>query len=131
GDADPLDICVITERSIPHGNIILDAKPLGGIRMIDGGEADDKIIAVLEGDSLYGHIESIDDLYGNIIERLTHYFLTYKEIPNTEAKKKIEITDIYGKEEAYEVIRRTQRDYKEKFGNDKHELFHIIEEKLR
>ena len=46
GDKDPLDICVLTERSITHGDLIVPAIPIGGFRMIDGGEADDKIIAV-------------------------------------------------------------------------------------
>jgi len=53
GDDDPLDICVLTEREITHGNILVQAKPIGGLRMIDGGEADDKIIAVLKNDEVY------------------------------------------------------------------------------
>ena len=48
GDGDPLDICVLTERNITSGDIILEAIPIGGFRMIDKGEADDKIIAVLK-----------------------------------------------------------------------------------
>src|SRR5438477_12451849 len=48
GDGDPLDICVLTERTISHGGFLLHARPIGGLRMIDGDEADDKIVAVLE-----------------------------------------------------------------------------------
>src|SRR5690242_8802254 len=40
GDGDPLDICVLTERPIPHGDILVEAIPIGGFRMIDGNEAD-------------------------------------------------------------------------------------------
>ena len=47
GDGDPMDICVLTEREIPHGDILVEAMPIGGLRMIDGDEADDKIVAVL------------------------------------------------------------------------------------
>ena len=54
GDGDPMDICVLTEKDISHGDIILKAIPIGGLRMIDGAEADDKIIAVLQDDAMYG-----------------------------------------------------------------------------
>jgi len=47
GDGDPLDICVISERAIAKSEVILNARVIGGIPMIDNGEADDKIIAVL------------------------------------------------------------------------------------
>jgi len=50
GDGDPLDICVITERPINRGEVILRARVVGGIQMVDNGEADDKIIAVLDND---------------------------------------------------------------------------------
>ena len=47
GDGDPLDICVLTEKTIPHSDILLTAIPIGGFSLADGGEADDKIIAVM------------------------------------------------------------------------------------
>jgi inorganic pyrophosphatase len=131
GDHDPLDICVITERNIPHGNITLDAKPIGGLRMIDLDEADDKIIAVMKGDALYGEMDEIDDLPDDLVERLNHYFLTYKEMPNQEGGRKCEITDVYGREEAVEVITRSQQDYKEKFEEGKMELFNLIRQGLK
>ena len=115
GDDDPLDICVLTEREVTHGNILVQAIPIGGLRMIDGGEADDKIIAVLKSDELYGHWRDIKDVPSSILKRLRHYFLTYKQLP--EEDPKIEITDVYGREEALEVIRRSQADYQERYGN--------------
>ena len=130
GDGDPLDICVITERHIPHGNILLDAKPVGGLRMIDREEADDKIIAVMKGDALYGETESIEDLPQDLIERLTHYFLTYKEMPNHEGERKCEITKQYGRDEAFEVIKRSQTDYFKKFNKGKKEMFNLIQKGL-
>jgi len=111
GDNDPLDICVLTERNITHGNIIVPAIPIGGFRMIDDGEADDKIIAVLKGDEVYEKWTDIQDCPESIVKRLKHYFLTYKGILG-EASPKVEITDVYGKEEALEVIRRSRMDYK-------------------
>ncbi|MCG8391071.1 MAG: inorganic pyrophosphatase [Cytophagales bacterium] len=111
GDNDPVDICVLTERNITHGNILVPAIPIGGFRMIDDGEADDKIVAILKGDEVFDQWRSIEDCPDTLINRLKHYFLTYKEMPGDQPVKKIEITDIYGKEEAYEVIERSRQDY--------------------
>ena len=126
GDEDPLDICVITERNIPHGNLILDAIPVGGFRLIDGEEADDKIIAVMKGDASFGEMRGIQDVPKHIVERLSHYFLTYKERPFSDSKREIEITHIYGQEEAKEVINRSIEDYNTRFDMDKKELFEMI-----
>ncbi len=114
GDGDPLDICVLSEKDISHGDIILEAIPIGGLRMIDGHEADDKIVAVLEGDAVYGALREIYQLPHALTERLKHYFLTYKQAPDS-IHQHVEITHIYGREEAYEVIRRSRRDYEKRF----------------
>lgn len=114
GDGDPLDICVLTERNISNGDIILEAIPIGGFRMIDKGEADDKIIAVLKQDEIYGSLKDVSDCPATLIDRLKHYFLTYKNMPGQE-KKAVEITHTYGAEEAHEVIRRSTEDYNTKF----------------
>ncbi len=115
GDGDPLDICVLTEKDITHGDIIAQAIPIGGLRMIDGNQADDKIIAVLKGDIVYGEIEDISQLPELVISRLKHYFLTYKDMPGQDRVS--EITHIYNTEEAYEVIRHSMRDYEMRFEN--------------
>jgi len=115
GDKDPLDICVLTERNITHGNIIVPSIPIGGFRMIDDGEADDKIIAVLKGDQVYENWKDISDVPESIIRRLKHYFLTYKGIPGEESSN-VEITHMYGKEEALEVIKRSKQDYFSHYG---------------
>lgn len=115
GDDDPLDICVLTEREVTHGNIIVHARPIGGFRMIDGGEADDKIIAVLSNDEVYGNWNDISQLPETILNRLQHYFLTYKQLPGEE--QKCEISDVYGMEEAHQVILKSQEDYNQAYGN--------------
>jgi inorganic pyrophosphatase len=114
GDGDPLDICVFSERAISHGDIMLQAFPIGGFRLIDKGEADDKIIAVMKDDEVYGRWKDITDCTEAVINRLKHYFLTYKNIPLIE-KPTCEITNVYNREEAYEVINRSREDYKNKF----------------
>lgn len=114
GDGDPLDICVLSERPISTGNLLVRAVPVGGFRMIDGNEADDKIIAVLESDLVYGEIEHIAQLPRSLVDRLKHYFLTYKQIPN-EGKRETEIAEVYDRPEALEVIRRSFKDYERIF----------------
>jgi len=114
GDGDPLDICVLTEKEITHGDILVQAIPIGGLRMIDGNEADDKIIAVLKGDAIYGRFKDIGELPEAVINRLRHYFLTYKDIPGKESSECL-ITDVYGKEEAFQVINNSVEDYHHKF----------------
>lgn len=113
GDMDPVDICVLTEKEIAHGDILVRARPIGGFRMIDGNEADDKIVGVLNNDALYSTYKNISDLPDLVIERLKHYFLTYKDLPGEESH--VEIAHVYGAEEAYEVINRSMLDYHNKF----------------
>lgn len=115
GDGDPLDILVLTERTITHGDILCQAIPIGGIRMIDKGEADDKIIAVLKGDSLYGKWTDITECPKPIIDRLVHYFLTYKNIPGEE-KVAVDIDEVYGAAMAHEVILKSREDYRNLVG---------------
>ncbi|GAB6139980.1 inorganic pyrophosphatase [Methylosoma difficile] len=115
GDGDPLDICVLSERSVTHGDILLQAVPIGGFRMLDGGEADDKIIAVMQGDEFYRQWHDVSDCPLSYINRLKHYFLTYKHLPSE--KNNCEITDVYGREEAHEVIKRSLEDYQNHFGD--------------
>ena len=114
GDGDPLDICIITEKVITHNDILVNASPIGGLRMIDGNEADDKIIAVMHKDNIFGGWNDITDIPASLKNRIVHYFLTYKEAPGSE-KRECEITHIYGREEAYEVISRSHKDYIDKY----------------
>jgi inorganic pyrophosphatase len=115
GDGDALDICVLTERPAAHGAFVVRAIPIGGFGMIDGDEADDKIIAVLESDVTYGHLRQIADAPQAVVDRLRHYFLTYKQAPG-EALRRVEIAEVYDRESASEVIRRSAADYRESYG---------------
>jgi inorganic pyrophosphatase len=116
GDGDPMDICVLTEKAFAQGNFFLQAEPIGGLRMIDGEQADDKIIAVLEADLAYGHIKDIKDCPKALVDRLKHYFLSYKQFPG-EAPRRVEIVDVYDRVEALDVITRSLSDYQTKFGD--------------
>lgn len=116
GDGDPMDILVLEEKNIQSGGILVQAIPIGGLRMIDKDEADDKIIAVMKGDAIYGRFTDISQLPEPVLNRIRHYFLTYKDMPGSGEKRKVEIAAVYGKEEAYEVIRCSITDYKNRFG---------------
>ncbi len=115
GDSDPIDICILTEKEITHGDILVRAKPIGGFRMIDNNQADDKVIAVLNNDALYEAFEDISDVPDKVVNRLKHYFLTYKDLPGNPAD--VEITHVYDKAEAQDLIARSIEDYRTKFEN--------------
>ena len=112
GDGDPLDICVLTEKDVTHGDIIVRARPIGGLRLLDHNQADDKIIAVLKNDAVYGNIRDIDELPTQIVRRLIHYFTTYKDIPG-EKTQRMKFITIYGVDVAKDVILRSMKDYDE------------------
>ena len=114
GDGDPLDICVFSERPITRSEVILNARVVGGFQGIDKGLADDKIIAVLDKDNVWGEIEDISELPPNLVERLRHYFLTYKLEFGTQSQMTIE--RIYNREHAIMVVEAAMEDYNEEYG---------------
>jgi inorganic pyrophosphatase len=113
GDGDPLDICVLSERAIARAEIIIRARIIGGLQMIDRGEADDKLIGVLENDDMWGDARDLRDVPAVLIERLQHYFLTYKLVPGK--KPTATITRVYGLAHARRVVRAAIADYRETF----------------
>jgi inorganic pyrophosphatase len=115
GDGDPLDICVLSERPINRAEVILNARVIGGLDINDGGEADDKIIAVLQNDNVWGKAQDISDVPEILVERLRHYFGTYKMIPGQESQLRVE--KVYGYDHAIQVIRAAIEDYEMAYGN--------------
>ena len=113
GDGDPMDVCVLTERPITHGDILVRVRPIGGLRMIDGDEADDKVLAVLEDDAVFGGMQEVSECPPGMVDRLRHYFLTYKQAP--DGGRRVEITHVYGRDDAHEAIRRSFLDYRKRF----------------
>jgi inorganic pyrophosphatase len=113
GDGDPLDICILSERAIARNEIIVRGRVIGGLQMIDGGEADDKIISVLENDYVWGGARNISDVPAVLVERLQHYFLTYKLVPGQRPRARI--ASVYGRVHALKVVRAAMADYEESF----------------
>lgn len=108
-DGDPLDICVLSEQPIDKADIILKARVVGGFRMIDDREADDKIIAVLDNDPFWSEISDISQLPPNVIDRLDHYFRTYKQLIDDFSVK---IEARYGRDDAHAVVMASIEDYR-------------------
>jgi inorganic pyrophosphatase len=114
GDGDPLDICVVSERPIERAEILLCARVVGGISTIDAGKADDKIVAVLQNDNFWGDATDISELPPRLIERLGHYFATYKLVPGQDSQ--VSVRSAYSSATAQQVVAAAIEDYKEVYG---------------
>jgi inorganic pyrophosphatase len=114
-DGDPLDILVVSERPIMHPEVILRARVVGGVRMIDHGESDDKIIAILEKDSFWAKVEDVSDLPDGLIERVRHYFATYKLQPGTESQ--VSIKETMDRVQALQIVEASMQDYMDEYGH--------------
>jgi inorganic pyrophosphatase len=113
-EGDPLDICVLTERTLSHGDLLVRALPIGGLRTVDRDQVDDKIVAVLAGDAVYARYTDLDQCPPAVVERLKHYFLTYKQDPEV-SEPSVELLGTYGRAAARETIARSMADYQERF----------------
>jgi inorganic pyrophosphatase len=112
-DGDPLDICVVSERPIMRSEILVSARVVGGIQMIDDGEADDKIVAVLENDPFFAENAELSSLPKALVDRLVHYFSTYKLMPG--ATNRVSVAGVYDREHAWAVIEASISDYLEAY----------------
>lgn len=99
GDRDPLDVLVLTTEPLMPG-VLVEARPIGMIEMIDDGEADEKIIAVASADPFYKNVKSLDDLPKHTFDEMVHFFARYKELQN----KVTEIKGVQGMEAALKTI---------------------------
>lgn len=109
-DGDPLDIFVITHRpTVPLA--LCEVKVIGIIHMSDGGESDDKVLAVHAVDPRYSEWDDVSNVPKHIIKEIHNFLETYKMLENKEVK----VFEIEGKEAAYEAIRRSMQLYNEKF----------------
>ena len=95
--------------------MILTARVVGGIQAIDGGEADDKIVAVLDNDEFWKHVEDISQVPDILVERLRHYFSTYK-MSQGQQEPQMVIERVYDAEYALQVVSAAIADYNETYG---------------
>ncbi|MCL4145578.1 UNVERIFIED_CONTAM: hypothetical protein GTU68_062755 [Idotea baltica] len=120
-DRDPLDICVLSQQRIDRAEIVMPARVVGGIQVLDGGEADDKILAVLDSDTVFDYAKEITHLPVTVVKRIVHYFATYKMDITGEKPNEIEIVGTYGADHAYEVINASIADYRDAAGERRKE----------
>ena len=94
--------------------MILNAWVIGGVQAIDGGEADNKIIAILENDKFWAGTEDISQVPDVLVNRLQYYFSTYKMAPGGE--KQMVIEKIFDRAYALDVVIAAMEDYEEMYG---------------
>lgn len=109
-DRDPLDVFVICSQGLPPG-VMVSARVIGVIKMIDGGEQDDKIIAIAEDDAFYDNVNNLEDLPEIVIGEMRVFLEDYKKLQ----KKVVEVTDILGKDEALQIVNDSVELYKKEF----------------
>ncbi|MEX2511805.1 MAG: inorganic diphosphatase [Cyclobacteriaceae bacterium] len=112
-DHDPLDILIISQIDIPSMTLV-KAKVIGVMRMIDGGEADDKIIAVAADDQSVNYIHEISELPPHLMKETHRFFEDYKKLENKEVK----VEDFLGKNEAIRIIKEAIALYDKEIRNN-------------
>ena len=115
GDLDPLDICVLSQQTIERAEIVMSVRVIGGLQVVDEGEADDKIIAVLASDDTYAAVHNISELQPGMVDRIIHYFATYKMDPAGVKPNDIEVQHAYGADHAKKVILASMADYLDEY----------------
>jgi|TARA_B110000285_G_C14978449_1_gene540119 inorganic pyrophosphatase len=110
-DDDPLDILVLSQIEIVP-MCLVEAKVIGVMRMLDGGEMDDKIIAVAKHDMSVNHMNDIDELPVHWVRELRSFFEDYKKLEN----KSVVVEEFQSKEIALQVVQKSILDYQNKFG---------------
>ncbi|MDP3875219.1 MAG: inorganic diphosphatase [bacterium] len=94
-DKDPLDVVLLTTHPLLPG-ILVRARPIALMKMIDNGEGDDKIIAVLVDDPRFDRVQDLGDINPHTLKEIEHFYSTYKKLQN----KEVEVKGFQGKEEA-------------------------------
>lgn len=109
-DKDPLDILVLSQIDVVP-LCIVPAKVVGVMRMLDGGEADDKIIAVAAGDPSVNHMNDISELPKHFISEMRNFFEDYKKLEN----KTVKVEEFENAKVAQEILQKAIEDYNKMF----------------
>jgi inorganic pyrophosphatase len=110
-DNDPLDILVLSQIAIVP-MCLVESKVIGVMQMMDGGEMDDKIIAVAKNDMSVSHFNDVSELPDSWKAEMRNFFEYYKKLEN----KTVAVEDFQGREKAMEIVNQSIIDYKNKFG---------------
>ncbi|MCF6276362.1 MAG: inorganic diphosphatase [Candidatus Magasanikbacteria bacterium] len=109
-DGDALDVVILTTYPL-HPGIMVNVRPIAVMRMIDGGEGDDKVIAVPVNDLRWNEVKDLEDINKHTVKEIQHFFETYKLIED----KSVEISGWEGRESAMEAVKKSVELYKEKY----------------
>lgn len=109
-DGDPLDAMVLVSQKTYPG-IIIEARPIGMMEMIDQGDVDNKILTVAKGDPMFRDVKSLEDLPPHLLKEIANFFETYKILEKKETK----VNGWKGKSEAVEEIKKSIELYNQKF----------------
>lgn len=105
-DNDALDVVLLTTYPLSPG-ILVAARPIGIMHVIDGGEGDDKVIAVPVSDPRWDEVKDLKDINKHTLKEMEHFFTTYKKLQN----KTVEISGFEGKEAAFAAVTRSSELY--------------------
>ncbi|MNV71194.1 Inorganic pyrophosphatase [compost metagenome] len=111
-DKDPLDILVICSVDILPLTLV-EAQVIGVMNMVDGGEQDDKIIAVAKNDPVFNYIKDIEQLPPHTMKEIVQFFESYKALE----KKHVIVEGVKGREEAQRILIEAIELYKTEFVN--------------
>ncbi len=107
-DGDALDVVLLTTHPLAPG-ILVEARPIGIMHMVDGGEADEKIIAVPAGDPRFADTKDLSDANQHVLKEIAHFFATYKQIQ----KKEVQVGEFEGRSVAEAAFERAEKMYQD------------------
>ncbi|MEK9201462.1 MAG: inorganic diphosphatase [Patescibacteria group bacterium] len=113
-DNDPIDVILLTTYPLIPG-ILVKARPVALMNMTDGGEGDDKVIAVPVEDPRWEEVQDLSDINKHTIKEIEHFYSTYKKLQN----KEVLVTGFKGKNDAMKAFEEGLRLYQEEFGGKK------------
>lgn len=105
-DGDALDVVLLTTYPLAPG-ILVKARPVAIMEMTDGGERDDKVLAVPVDDPRFAEVQDLADVNKHFIKEMTHFFETYKKVQN----KEVSVGKWHGKAEAMAAFTRSRASY--------------------
>ena len=112
-DGDPLDVIVLVNTPTYPG-ILIECRPIAMLEMIDGGEQDNKILAVPVDDPRFDNIKDLKDVSPHVIKEVAEFFRTYKNLQD----KEVQIKEWYGVDKAKQEILDSIELYKKHFGKE-------------
>jgi len=109
-DDDALDVLLLTTHPLQPG-ILVRVRPIAIMKMIDGGDSDDKVIAVPTDDPRWENAKDLADINPHTLKEIEHFFATYKKVQN----KEVSVEGFQGSAEAKAAVERSTKLYNEKF----------------